>query len=397
MFLLFVKRIAKILFVFKMYSTGLQLIRQYCSDTSSEEDFAGFDDDEKNERLKIERFDNIMLAQCFTINAFPTENISHSVQDSDGSFLGDTIPSEGKLRKRTKKENLKAFVAKKRRLSHQIKLDCCGCKKQCSQHFSKDDRVEEHRRFWSLDPTGQSNFIRERVKRITVNRRTKNRHTEKLKANFFSFALKNSSNNSISVCRKFLLNSIGYADSCGYVSGSTSICFISCFQYVLFRNIIYRCMEFGDQPLPSNRGRYTRSIDKHNAVRKHIMTYNPTISHYRREHAPNRLYLPSDLTESRMHQHYLSCHELEVSYGFYCRVMKEMNISLVKLGHEQCEQCVAADIHKQHCSTDDNVCQICAEHGKHLRLANISRAAYRDDGEAVQQGHAVLAVDLQKV
>jgi hypothetical protein len=52
---------------------------------------------------------------------------------------------------------------------------------------------------------------------------------------------------------------------------------------------------------------------KHSAINKfkyetlvidHNESFNPTILHYRREHAPNIRYLPSDVTITFMHQHF---------------------------------------------------------------------------------------------
>jgi len=46
----------------------------------------------------------------------------------------------------------------------------------------------------------------------------------------------------------------------------------------------------------------------------HIESFNPTISHYHREHAPNIRYLPTDVTITFMHQHFI---ELNVG-NLYC-------------------------------------------------------------------------------
>jgi len=40
-------------------------------------------------------------------------------------------------------------------------------------------------------------------------------------------------------------------------------------------------------------------------IRQHVLRYHPQVSHYRREHAPNRRYLPNDLTVCSMHDNYL--------------------------------------------------------------------------------------------
>ena len=62
-------------------------------------------------------------------------------------------------------------------------------------------------------------------------------------------------------------------------------------------------------------------------VISHIRGYNPCITHYRRSHAPNRLYISPEYIISSMHK---DCcekfpHSL-VSYSYY-------------LGEEECESC----------------------------------------------------------
>lgn len=80
-----------------------------------------------------------------------------------------------------------------------------------------------------------------------------------------------------------------------------------------------------------------------------------------------------------------------------------MNISLVKLGHEQCETCVTATLHEKltgHSTKSPEApgsCSVCERYIEHLRYASTSRSAYRDDGEDDRPGTIALAVDLQKV
>lgn len=162
-------------------------------------------------------------------------------------------------------------------------------------------------------------------------------------------------------------------------------------------------LELDDTSRAPKRGKYVRSTQKRDSVPADIQKYNPTISHYRRAHAPNRLYLPAVLSEKSMHEHYSKTHDLDVSYAFYCRVLKDMNISLVKLGHEQCESCIMSTQHQKqsgHSTSNEDTgeqCSICEQYVEHLRLANISRKAYREDGDDVIPGNVVLVVDLQKV
>ena len=48
-------------------------------------------------------------------------------------------------------------------------------------------------------------------------------------------------------------------------------------------------------------------VEKEN-IQLHIESYRPCVSHYRREHVPNRRYLPSDVTIQEMYNNYKADH-----------------------------------------------------------------------------------------
>lgn len=103
-----------------------------------------------------------------------------------------------------------------------------------------------------------------------------------------------------------------------------------------------------------------------------------------------------------MHADFLQSQNLTVSYEFYCRNVRDMNIALVKLGHEQCESCVHADLHQKEMKHETSTnpageCTICDDHRNHLLHAKTSRVAYREDGEKIIPKSVVLSADLQKV
>lgn len=170
----------------------------------------------------------------------------------------------------------------------------------------------------------------------------------------------------------------------------------------LFRNIIYRSVQTcDDEGNETKRGKYARKTDSRDSVKEHILGFRPTISHYRREHAPNRLYLPSDLTQISMYNDYLETHDVKVSYALYSRVINEMKISFVKLGHEECELCVAAGEHQKISGHQVDeaapACLLCSDQAIHLEYAKQAREEYARDGEDIIADQLVLAVDLQKV
>ena len=52
-------------------------------------------------------------------------------------------------------------------------------------------------------------------------------------------------------------------------------------------------------------------------VKEHIMSYNPCISHYRREHVPFRLYIRQKFTIRSMYQDFCESHQIKIYYSFY--------------------------------------------------------------------------------
>ena len=108
-------------------------------------------------------------------------------------------------------------------------------------------------------------------------------------------------------------------------------------------------------------------------IKEHILKYNPHISHYRREHAPNRLYLPTELSCMDMHKDYLlDCEEAvrkPYSYVKYWRVAKTMYISFASLGIEECETCNSFTIHREEINNqgDDVACVVRKKSRKTLK------------------------------
>ena len=82
-----------------------------------------------------------------------------------------------------------------------------------------------------------------------------------------------------------------------------------------------------------------KKIDR-SIIINHIESYNPSIAHYRREHAPNRRYLPNDVTIQRMYDDFIRAeNSCDCSYDLYRKVVNELNISFTKLSHEECGMC----------------------------------------------------------
>ena len=154
-----------------------------------------------------------------------------------------------------------------------------------------------------------------------------------------------------------------------------------------------------------------------NDIKQHILKYNPSCSHYRRAHAPKRLYLPPELTIKEMHNDFKENGSGLIHYSTYAKVVQSMNISFAKLGEEECETCEAYRLHvhdeegngplpevdEEKCEKYRNPlpipsCTKCHDWAHHIVRVDIARALYRKDGkESVQGGDPVYSADLEKV
>lgn len=93
--------------------------------------------------------------------------------------------------------------------------------------------------------------------------------------------------------------------------------------------------------------------------------------------------------------------ELHVSFELYRTVIKDMNISFVRLGHEECEQCALFYNHNSNHNEEnlDGACDECNSYQVHKLKYTETRAEYKKDADlAVQNSNDVFySVDLQKV
>ena len=141
-------------------------------------------------------------------------------------------------------------------------------------------------------------------------------------------------------------------------------------------------------------------------IREHIESYRPCAPHYRYLHAPNRRYLPSDITIAKMHQDFIDRHpDHAVGYSRYRQEVSSMNIGFTVLGHEECEVCKVqaqhnVSEHGLHRTVTDHVdgCAPCQKHEEHMARAKAAREEYRKDAERDwEKDEVVSSADLMKV
>ncbi|KAJ4947838.1 hypothetical protein JOQ06_009869 [Pogonophryne albipinna] len=153
-------------------------------------------------------------------------------------------------------------------------------------------------------------------------------------------------------------------------------------------------------PPKDQRGRHApaNKLDQ-KPLHEHIESFHPTVSHYRREHAPWRRYLPSDISMKLMYADYIE-KDNKCSYESYRKAVKSLNISFTKLGEEQCESCL---LQEQHVKADYQGeaaanCPQCEKWQIHKDSATESRLHYQSDAERDwPEDTSTRSVDLQKV
>ena len=138
------------------------------------------------------------------------------------------------------------------------------------------------------------------VSKIPIKQRTVQNVNKFRRNQSFRYSLKDDNGTTQIVCKTFFLTTLGYDKRNDKVLRSA---------LNNSENSVVAKNDKRGSKQPHNK------IDE-DPIRKHINSFQPTISHYRREHAPNRLYLSSDLSFTQMHNDFQS------KYGNLCSYEK---------------------------------------------------------------------------
>lgn len=257
------------------------------------------------------------------------------------------------------------------------------CRRKCTSKINIEERQVIHDKYIKLNYESKGIYIKSMietytplVRKVSNERRRANRDN----SHRFYFAVNGTR---IEVCKKYFLTTLGYHPNNN-------------------RRIITALNKEMDEQ-KDKRGSYKRTgvgyVDK-DIVKVHIQNYNPMISHYRREHAPNRFYLPSDINITMMYQNLIEKYpDMKISFETYRKTVRNMNISFTHLGHEECEECALYKIHKDSSECNQEPCDKCVQHEKHNFRYTTTRIEYKKDVELslIDKNHIYYSVDLQKV
>lgn len=268
------------------------------------------------------------------------------------------------------------------RLEHRVKPPCSH--PTCLSLISESRRHEINSQFWSLDFKAQCTFGYATISRQDCKRKTEEANRE----NSFTYFLKNDEGSSVIICKTFYLTTLGYNRS----------------NDSFVRMLVGRKNYLKPLPRKKQQGLHLQKplIDR-TPIIEHINLFGPTISHYRREHAPKRLYLPSDITISFMFKDFKEKFPNMCSYDLYRKVVTEdLNISFAHLGNEECEQCEKFKLHTKSNPTHSKQnlvlnCSVCVEFKAHRQKYTESRELYTSHKNLSTSSHAYDSMDLQKI
>ena len=293
----------------------------------------------------------------------------------------DWVERSPRIRKRLSKEERLA----KQRERHQL-LGRCECKHvDC---HAKDIDIATLRKvnkdFWSCSYLEQTAFLSRNVTRKDVKRCRTKGVSQRTCTMRYTLPIE-IGKSSVVVCKQQFLKVLGTKSAKILNRGAC-------------RGLNGSFTSAADQ-----RGHHTPkhafTEEKKQLVKAHILSFKPCISHYRREHAPRRFYLPPELTAKGMFDDFASQYPQEqLHYSTYQQTVKSMNISFAKLGTEECSEC---EIFRNHEHDETGAeCNTCDEWKIHNEQAAKARSKYISDMEkskANEDGILYLSVDMQKI
>ena len=311
------------------------------------------------------------------------------------SEIDEVVPQKGKKGKKAKEQKRKPV------------LESCVCKQNCLMKISEERRRDINQQYWlkSYERRGDwllYNVRREEIKRIRVRMETRKRERKCS----YQYFLTTEVGEEVAVCQQFFLKTLGYKSNKKLV--------------VIFNRINLSEISAKDDQRGKAPSSNKTSNEIISLIDQHIESANPGISHYRRKHAPNRLYLPAELSARLLFSYFTETHpELKVKYDIYRQRIIKKNISFAKLGLEECETCLSYDEHVKRgvqskyanggvefalgkllnnvvCMTDG--CDICDNYISHKKFEKTSLAEYQKDKDPnLNPNSIIVATDMQKV
>ena len=297
-----------------------------------------------------------------------------------GGDTSEPAPEQCKKRARTHAAQILAFKQK-----HNVRpapLACCKgtCRLECVSHVSNTRREHINKTVNSLSRDARLQWYATHAtdETPTVTDSPPLTNGASARRRFIVYRLPLESGKQQRVCKEFFLTTLGYSEgNDGPVLAAVGML----------------------SPKRDGRGRASPHGVKLLAaeLKEHIERYRPLTPHYRYLHAPNRRYLPIDLSASTMYRHLVEEKGRVCSLERFRQAVREANIGFTRLAGEECEICKAFHLHVSTC-TEHDTCQVCRDHASHLDRAERARAEYARDRERPRdEDELVVSADMMRI
>ena len=147
-------------------------------------------------------------------------------------------------------------------------------------------------------------------------------------------------------------------------------------------------------PVEDRRGSHPPSNKcDEEVIRLHINSYNPAITHYKRQNAPYKRYLNPELSIKEMYKNFSENKENnKICYKTYCNVFKSENIGFSRSPQDECEIYLSyKDYIKDH---DSDQCAECIAYAKHKVRYTQARIEYQ---KPIPEKVVCFTADMQSV
>ena len=261
---------------------------------------------------------------------------------------------------------------------YQVREGCpAKCRKQCSSVIDETARININSYFWSLSFSERRLWLDSYILIAPVKTRTAN-ETEHSRSNSLQYSLPVASTK-LPVCKTMFLSTLGLKTDgmiTEFVKAKTD-------SNTSASKLIQD--KRGSAPNPTK-------LDEE-AIKSHIESFNPQVSHYKLDHAPHRRYIEPHLTIAEMRRDYNSKHTPSISYSAYERVFLSMNIGRKRPSQDDCDVCETLKNHDH----NEEDCKVCTSITQYRERANKARHEYHKDTESREENVAKFTVDMQKI
>lgn len=339
--------------------------------------------------ISSETEESIVLNESVDTAILDGADIENNNAEAEGNHLFEKdLPEIGETSNKAgakKRKRLSVVERKERDISNHKLLPPCLCKRKCIENICEERRKDINNQFWKLDYNKRRMWIKNNVKLIPTKRPRLDSRGDVTRNTSRLYFMMDEEDVDHQVCKVFFLRTLGYT--------SDKIITVT----------LQSCDQGSIMPANDRRGKHEPanklSDESHQLIVGHIKSFNPSVSHYRREHAPNRLYLSPELSIKSLYDDFKVKHkELKLSYDRYRKEVNSLNISFVKLGEEECEDCILYEKHSHDENSDNITCEMCTKWKSHIESARISRKYYKEDAQLEHDPSKILfSVDMQKV